>query len=68
MTKRNMYLQLDYDDYKSLEDQLKRWSEIETSHETTDEHGRYYHKAIRLNIGDDLTLEFQGPLVKEPLQ
>ncbi len=65
--KPNIYIQLDYDTYKSIEDQLRNWETIETSHETTDEHGRYYHKAMRLNVGEFI-LEFQGPLVKEPIR
>lgn len=63
----NLYLQLDYDTYKGVEDQLRHWSDVETSHETTDEHGRYYHKAMRLDLGS-FVIEFQGPIVKEPIR
>lgn len=56
----NLYLQLSYDDYKRVEDQLKRFEELERTHHTPD----CYHKSFRLQISNDLILEFQGPLVK----
>lgn len=56
----DMYLRLSYDGYKELEDQLFRYRELETTHEST---GGYYHKSLRLRVGD-LTLEFHGPIVK----
>lgn len=59
----NVYIGLDYDEYKALEDQLRRWDQIETTHTTTDM--RFYHKALRLKIGDTM-FEFQGPLVMAP--
>jgi hypothetical protein len=59
----DVYAQLSYRQYKLLEDQLRRWDEIETTHTSV---GGYYHKALRLDIGD-LTLEIQGPAVKQPL-
>lgn len=58
----NIYLSLDYDEYKELEQQLRTWEDIETTHTTT---AGFYHKALRLKIGDVL-FEFQGPLVKAP--
>jgi hypothetical protein len=58
----DIYLSLDYRAYKHLEDQLRRWDGIETSHTTVD---GFYHKALRLEIGD-VTLEIQGPAVKAP--
>jgi len=60
----DIYLQLRYDQYKDFEDQLRRFSELETTH-TTDNEG-FYHKAFRIRIGD-ITLEVQGPFVKKPL-
>jgi hypothetical protein len=60
----DMYLQLDYRGYKHLEQQLLLWAEIESTHVSMDQ--RYYHKALRLEIGD-LTLEIQGPAVREAL-
>lgn len=60
----DMYLRLDYRQYKQLEKQLRNWESVETSHTTVD---GYYHKALRLDIGD-LTLEIQGPAVKEPIR
>lgn len=62
MGRPNLYLQLDYDDYKSIEDQLRRFEELETSHITV---SGYYHKAFRLDLGA-FVIEFQGPLVKQP--
>jgi hypothetical protein len=60
----DIYLRLDYRQYKHLEAQLRAWAEIETSHTTVD---GFYHRALRLEIGD-VTLEIQGPAVKEPLR
>ena len=53
------YIHLAYEDYKNLEEQMKKFNE--TSHTT--EPG-FYHKAIRLQITPDLTMEFHGPLVR----
>jgi hypothetical protein len=61
----DVYLQLDYRAYKHLERQLLSWDQIETVHVSMDR--RYYHKALRLEIGD-LTLEIQGPAVREAIQ
>lgn len=60
----DLYMRLTYDQYKSLEDQLARFSELETSHRTV-EGG--YHKAFRLQVTESLIIEFQGPLIKPPL-
>jgi hypothetical protein len=60
----DVYARLDYRQYKHLEEQLRNWQNIETSHTTVD---GYYHKALRIDIGT-LTLEIQGPAVKEPLK
>ena len=61
----DMYMRLTYEQYKNLENQLRTWEKIETTHRTV-EGG--YHKALRLKITDSLILEFQGPLVKPPLE
>lgn len=61
----DVYLQLDYRAYKHLEQQLRDWESIETVHLSMDQ--RYYHKALRLEIGD-ITLEIQGPAVREAIQ
>ena len=53
-----MYVHLDYEGYKSLEEQARAFKE--TTHKST---GGFYHKAIRLKIGNDLIIEFHGPLV-----
>jgi hypothetical protein len=60
----DVYMRLDYRAYKHLEDQLKRWKELETVHTTV---SGYYHKALRVEVGD-LTIEFQGPAVREPVK
>lgn len=59
----DIYLRLDYREYKRLEEQLRVWEQIETSHTSVN---GYYHKALRLDIGD-VTLEIQGPAVREPI-
>ena len=60
----DVYLRLDDRQYKHLEAQLRDWERVETSHTSVD---GYYHKALRLDIGD-LTLEIQGPAVKAPIR
>lgn len=55
----NMYMHLDYDAYKALEAQMKIFAE--TIHTNTP--GPFYHKSIRLHIGQDLVVEFHGPNV-----
>ncbi len=61
----DLYMRLTYEQYKKLEAQLRNWEQIETTHRTV-EGG--YHKALRINITDTLLLEFQGPLIKPPLE
>ena len=53
-----LYLHLPYEDYKALEAQMRAFAE--TTHKST---GGFYHKAIRLQVGGDLIIEFHGPLV-----
>lgn len=53
-----LYLHLDYEGYKALEDQMRAFRE--TTHKST---GGFYHKSIRLKVGGDLIVEFHGPLV-----
>ncbi len=60
----DIYARLSYREYKRLEDQLRNWQTVETAHTSVD---GYYHKALRLDIGD-ITLEIQGPAVKSPLR
>lgn len=60
----DIYARLDYRQYKHLEEQLRKWEALETSHTSVD---GYYHKALRIEIGD-VTLEIQGPAVKEPIR
>lgn len=60
----DIYARLDYRQYKRLEAQLRDWERIETTHISVD---GYYHKALRLDIGD-LTLEIQGPAVRAPIR
>jgi hypothetical protein len=57
------YVRLNYKQYKFLEEQLRDWEQIETSHVTVD---GFYHKALRLEIGS-VIIEVQGPTVKTPL-
>ncbi|MGH7868955.1 MAG: hypothetical protein ACREP9_15295 [Candidatus Dormibacteraceae bacterium] len=60
----DLYMRLTYEQYKHLEEQIRRFKELETTHKTV---GGGYHKAFRLHVTDTLVIEFMGPLVKEPL-
>lgn len=53
-----VYTHLTYEDYKSLEQQMKQFAE--TAHRTE---GGFYHKSIRLKITPTLIMEFHGPMV-----
>lgn len=53
-----LYLHVDYEGYKAVEDQMRAFKE--TAHKST---GGFYHKSIRLKISPDLILEVHGPLV-----
>lgn len=58
----DLYVRLAYDEYKELERQLRQgFGDLERTHMTQDQ--QYYHKSIRLKIGE-LVLEFHGPAVK----
>ncbi|KKN68698.1 hypothetical protein LCGC14_0448890 [marine sediment metagenome] len=59
----DLYLSLNHNQYKKLEEQLRNFKNIETTHTTVDQ--RFYHKAFRLDMGD-LVLEIQGPRVMAP--
>lgn len=52
------YIHMTYEEYKKLEAQMKEFKE--TSHKSE---GGFYHKSIRLKVGQDLIMEFHGPLV-----
>ena len=52
------YIHLDYEAYKEMQAQMLAFKE--TTHKTE---GGFYHKSIRLRIGQDLIMEFHGPLV-----
>jgi len=53
-----IYTHLTYEQYKSLQEQMKAFSE--TTHKSE---GGFYHKSIRLKIDESLIMEFHGPLV-----
>ncbi len=59
----DLYISLNHNQYKKLEEQLARFKEMETTHESMDR--RFYHKAFRLDLGD-VVFEFQGPRVMAP--
>lgn len=59
----DFYVRLSYEEYKELENQLRNWESIETSHQTVK---GFYHKALRIKVGTAL-FEFQGPLVMKPI-
>lgn len=52
------YTHITYEEYKSLEEQMKEFKE--TTHKTE---GGFYHKSIRLKVAKDLIVEYHGPLV-----
>ncbi len=59
------YIHLTYEDYKRLEEQMKKFAE--TTHKTAAQALKdpsFYHKSIRLKITPELTMEFHGPLVR----
>jgi hypothetical protein len=55
-----IYTHLTYEDYKALEEQMRAFAE--TVHTTTP--GPFYHKSIRLQISEELVMEFHGPNVR----
>ena len=81
MPKPNIYMQLDYDAYKQIEAQLKpvctcgcgaKMSlSIERTHRSEGQQdakgSTFYHNSMRIDCGE-FTLEFQGPLVAEPMR
>jgi len=54
-----IYVQLSYEEYKSLEEAIHAFRE--TVHTTVT---GFYHKSIRLPIGGGNLIEFHGPIVK----
>jgi hypothetical protein len=59
-----VYCALDYDQYKAFEAQfLNGVGPLETEHRTEDR--RFYHKAIRFEVGD-IKFEVTGPMVMAP--
>lgn len=54
-----MYIHLQYEQYKQLEEQMRAFRE--TTHQTAP---GFYHRSIRLQIDDNTIFEFHGPLVK----
>ncbi len=57
----DLYARLNYEEYKRLEQELKDFSKLETTHVSAGE--EFYHKSLRLHLGS-ITLEIHGPLVK----
>ena len=55
----DVYLRLSYDEYKAVERQMREVKE--SVHTSVD---GYYHKSIRIQVGEGLLLEFHGPIVK----
>jgi hypothetical protein len=53
-----LYLHVSYEDYKSLEEQMRAFRE--TAHTST---GGFYHKSIRLKVNHDLIIEVHAPMV-----
>ena len=61
----DIYMRLTYEQYKNLEEQLNQFKKLETTHRTVD---GGHHKAYRLQVTKSLIIEFQGPLIKPPLE
>ena len=55
----DMYFNLTYEEFKKLEKSMKEFPETVHGEGT-----EWYHKSVRIPIGDDLTIEFHGPTVK----
>jgi hypothetical protein len=53
-----IYTHVTYEDYKSVEQQMRTFAE--TTHKTE---GGFYHKSIRIKLAPDLILEIHGPMV-----
>jgi hypothetical protein len=53
-----LYMHLDYEGFKELERQCREFKE--TTHKSE---GGFYHKSLRIRVGDNLIVEFHGPLV-----
>ena len=60
----DFYVRLSYEEYKRFEADLDNPNR-EKQHNTEDK--QYYHKSIRLRLGDSW-LEIHGPVVKAGLQ
>ena len=56
----DIYMSLTHAEYKQLEEAVRTFTKIETTHTTVD---GYYHKSIRLPVGT-VIFEFHGPIVK----
>ena len=56
----DIYINLTYAQYKTLEGQLRQFQERETAHTSVD---GFYHKAISFSVGG-VRFEFHGPIVK----
>ena len=55
----DIYVNVDYEEYKALEQACREF--VETSH---GEGTEYYHKSFRFPLNKDTTVEIHGPLVK----
>lgn len=60
----DVYISLNYEQYKDFEQQLADFKKLETTH-TTMGSPAFYHRAFRLRVGS-ITFEIQGPRVMEP--
>jgi hypothetical protein len=56
----DIYMNLLYDDYKALEDQLRDFALRETQHTSVE---GFYHKSISFHVAG-IRFEFHGPIVK----
>ena len=54
------YFRLEYEQYKALEEACLDFKGRETTHKS---HDGFYHCSFRVQLTDDLIIEFHGPLV-----
>ena len=55
------YKSLTYEEYKSVEEQLRDFKALETTHTTAT---GFYHRSFRLRINQNEIIEFHGPGVR----
>jgi hypothetical protein len=57
-----MYVRLEYEEYKSLEEQMAHYQDHEQTSKVYEPEG-FYHKAFRFDLGG-MVIEIHGPIVR----